>query len=567
MADESENLPAVDDVGTGPAGLSYGSGGGSLLQGFYNLNILRQLGLMVGLASSVAIGFWVVLWASGADYRPLYSSLEHIDASKVIEVLEGNKIKYKIDHASGALLVDADQIFTARLRLADAGMQGDKASGFEMLDKDQPLGTSQFMENARYRRSLEGELSRTIRSISSVRNARVHLAVPRASVFIRDARKPSASVFVELFPGTMLKNDQVRAIANLVAASISELTLENVTVVDQKGNLLSKFDEPDEMVAANRQLQYVKKIEDNLVERISRILRPVVGDGRFKAEVSVDVDFTEVEQTEEMFNPDLPAVRSEQTMEEQKVPGAEIGGIPGALSNQPPGVGSAPEEAAGGEETAQSATPPSVRRQATRNFELDRTISHTKHQVGRVRRLSVAVVIDDIEVLDAETGEKSGKSWQANDLERLTILIKDTVGFSAARGDSVNVLNAAFVLKPPEEVELPEPQWYELPIVLQAAKWGGIALGFLMAILLVIRPVLKNLSTAGQDLREMEAQRALAGAEGDLGGQADLSGHGSLLLPSPGESYEQQLNAVKGLIAEDPGRVAQVVKRWVSASE
>ena len=315
-----------------------------LVEGFNNLNLVRQAGLMVGLAASVALGFAVVLWSQGEDYRPLYSGLDRLDSREVIQILEYNNIPFKVDGNTGAMLVADGDIHQARLKLAEAGLPGDKSMGFELLQEEQPLGTSQFMEGARYRRSVEGELARTITSIHSVRNARVHLAIPKRSVFVRDARKTTASVMLELFPGRNLKARQVKAVANLVAASVPELQFEDVAVIDQKGNLLSTGEESPELMLAAKHRDYTRKLENDIVERINRILQPVVGGGRYKAEVSADVDFTEIERAEETFNPDLPAIRSEQTLDEQRGELNFDGGIPGALTNQPPTDGEAPEE-------------------------------------------------------------------------------------------------------------------------------------------------------------------------------------------------------------------------------
>lgn len=261
------------------------------MEGLSGLGVLRQLGLLVGLAASVALGVAVVLWSQNGDYRPLYGSMERLDSSAVLQVLDQNKIKYRIDNGTGALLVESDQINDARLKLADAGMPNDKKLGYELLDKEQPLGTSQFMETARYRRSLEGELARTIGSITGVRGARVHLAVPKDTVFVRDARPPSASVFVELYPGSGLMSAQVKSIVNLVASSVPEMKPENVTVVDQKGTLLSQLvlDDP-QLVAANKQLEYSHRIEQQLRDRINSILAPLLGQNKFRAEVSADID-------------------------------------------------------------------------------------------------------------------------------------------------------------------------------------------------------------------------------------------------------------------------------------
>lgn len=542
-----------------------------LIEGFNNLNLIRQAGLMVALAASVAIGFAVVLWSQGEDYRPLYSSLDQLDSSEVIEILEANQIKFKMDTATGVLLVADADVNQARLKLAAAGLPGDKSVGFELLDKEQPLGTSQFMEGARYHRSLEGELARTIVSINSVRNARVHLAIPKRSVFVRDPRPPTASVFVELYPGRGIKPEQVKAIANLVASSIPELTMQNVTVVDQKGNLLSTGEEDETMLAASRHRDYTRKVEGDIVQRINSILEPVVGSGRYRAEVSADIDFTEVEQANETFNPEDVAVRSEQTLEELNNGGSRVAGIPGALTNQPPLDGQAPEVATNNQ-NAEGTGSQNSRRQATRNYEVDRTVSYTKHQKGNLRRLTVAVVVDDRVVLDPETGNEVREPWSDESLERLSSLVRDAVGFSVARGDSVNVLNSPFVENTTETLgDLPV---WEQPWFASLAKQLGALVVILVLVLGLVRPVLKGLSNAGSSALDEERAKELEALEGtglnSFEGLSDetvtLTGGEVLALPSPEESYEQQLKAIKGLIADDPGRVAQVIKQWVNES-
>ena len=538
-------------------------GQNQVLEGLGSLGFLRQIGLMIGLAASVAIGFAVVLWSQGEDYAPLYTNLEQMDPTDVLNVLDSNQIQYKVDANTGALLVAADQMYDARLKLAGAGISPDGSFGLEMLNQEQPLGTSQFMENARFKRGLEGELARTITSIRSVRSARVHLAIPKSTTFIRDRRKPSASVFLDLYGGAAINSEQVRAIANLVASSISELSLESVTVVDQRGNLLSNFEVDAEMAVANKQLEYVQQYESRLVNRINSILLPVLGEDGFRAEVSAEIDFTQVEQTDELFNPDLPAIRSEQTVEEGSGSGS-AGGVPGALANQP--QEDAPALDFGGDGG-------SSRTQSVKNYELDRTISYTRHQVGRLRRLTVAVLVDNTVTVDAQTGETTSTSIEQETLNRLQTLVRAAVGFDLARGDSVNIINSPFKAKPQVEAAPIE----ELPIWQQpwALNMGKQALGGVFVLVLVfgiLRPIMKSLTNNAQELREIEAQRALGQLSGDVGGElgdetVTLSGGDSLLLTGPNESYEQQLNAVKGLIAEDPGRVAQVVKKWIAAGE
>ncbi len=542
-----------------------------LVEGFNNLNIIRQAGLMIGLAASVAIGFAVVLWSQGEDYKPLYGSLDRLDSSEVGQVLDFNEIPYKIDNNTGALLVPVDSVHKARLALADSGIQNDTNLGYELLDQEQPLGTSQFMEATRYKRGIEGELARTISSMNSVRSTRVHLAIPKRSVFVGDGREPSASVFVDLYPGRPIKPKQVKGIANLVASSIPELKPENVTVVDQKGNLLSMgLAEDAELVIASQHLDYTKKVEDQMIMRIRRLITPIVGEANFKTEVAADIDFTQIEQAEEVFNPDLPAVRSEQTVEEQRIGNAQAQGIPGALTNQPPNNGAAPEEAepqnggAGGQ-------PSNTRKQAVRNFELDRTVSYTKRDKGRLRRLTVAVVVNDKQSLNPETGDIIKTPWTEQELDRLSILVRDAVGFSAVRGDSVNILNEAFL--PPQDIgSLDSLPIWETPLFASLIKPLAGALIIIALMIGLVRPVLKNLASAGVTTREQEEAKELEALQASgldsFDGLSDeavtLTGGDALALPSPEESYEQQLNAVKGIVAEDAGRVAQVIKRWIN---
>jgi flagellar M-ring protein FliF len=548
-----------------------GSGGTSdFIEGFNNLNILRQAGLMIGLAASVAVGFWVVLWTQGEDYRPLYGSLDRLDSAEVGQILDTNEIPYKVDISTGALLVPADDIAKARLKLAEAGITGERSVGFELLDKEQPLGTSQFMEATRYRRGLEGELARTIASVHAVRSARVHLAIPKTSVFVRDGREPSASVFLELFPGRKLEPHQIKGITNLVASSIPELKAHNVTVIDQKGTLISLGPEDEKLIMAAQHLDYTRKVENDMILRVRRLLAPIVGEDKFKTEVSAHLDFTEIEEAGESFNPDLPALRSEAVVEEQQLGASVTGGIPGALSNQPPVSGTAPQTVQPGAAAGEGPVVPSnTRTQATRNYELDRTVSYTKHEKGRLRRLTVAVVVDDKITTDAQ-GNQIRTPWTPEELERLSILVRDAVGFSAARGDSVNVLNERFVdMTPPLEFE---ENWWDN----DAYKfWLKQAIGLLIIIVLLVgllRPVLKSLAAAGLKARADDEARELAALQAAGVDSFDslsdetvtLTGGDALALPSPEESYEQQINAVKGLVAEDAGRVAQVIKRWIN---
>jgi flagellar M-ring protein FliF len=548
------------------------SSGGGLMSGFNKLTILRQFGLMVGLAASIAIGFSVVLWSKSPEYRVLFSNLEFVDANQVLEQLRLYNIPFKSEGGGHVVLVPDEYVNQARLKLAAEGFTADKTIGFELMDKDQGLGVSQFMENARYRRGLEGELARTIASMVAVRSARIHLAIPKDTVFVRDQRKTSASVFLELFAGRKMDRGQVAAITNLVASSVPMLDVKDVTVVDQRGQLLNARDEDEDVVLAAKQFEYARKVEETLLNRVNSILLPVVGQGRFRAEVSVDIDFTSVEQTDELFNPDLPSLRSEQTVVEDRVGGVASQGVPGALSNQPPGPSSVPEVAASGQGAQNGAVPGSSRKQATRNFELDRSISYTKHQSGQVVRLSVAVVVDDILSINS-TGDSVRTPWAENELERLRILVQDTVGYAAVRGDSVNVINSPFVVEQPF-VQQDIPIWKEA-WVWDIAKQAGAILFVLVMVFGILRPVLKSLTVTGGEVggtRDEVTGDVAAELEGLDGGvvaddKVTFGGRSDSLLPTPNESFEYQLNAVRSMIAEDPARVAQAVKQWVGQDE
>jgi flagellar M-ring protein FliF len=333
-----------------------------------------------------------------------------------------------------------------------------------------------------------------------------------------------------------------------------------VSVVDQKGNLLSKIENDSQELLATKQLQYTERVEDSITGRINRILKPVLGVENYKAEVSADIDFTVVEQSEEIFNPDLIAVRSEQLINEQTVNGTE-GGIPGALSNQPPGEATAPEQI--DPVTGLPITPMDKRSEATRNYEVDRTLSYKQQQVGRIRRVTVAVVINDKESINAENGEMQFVPWSEGELERLEILVKDSVGFNAARGDSVNVINSPFMGK--GELELGAPDFWTQPWFWEIMKQVLAGLFLLVLIFGVIRPTLQSIANKGRTDEEALGLEELSDTEDEFDeDKVTLSGADDFLLPGASESFERQLDALKGLIAEDPARVAQVVIQWVN---
>jgi flagellar M-ring protein FliF len=416
-------------------------------QGMTHLPIVRQLGLLIGLAASIALGVYLVLWSRTPNYSVLYHQVSPRDAAEIVNVLQQQNIAYQMDTETGLVLVDAKKVHEARIALAAQDLPHSAGDGFELIEKDQGFGTSDFIQNARYQRALEGELARTIMAISAVENARVHLALPKESAFLADKRKPSASVFINLAPGRHLGDEQVSAIIHLVASSVPDMDSSQVTLVDNKGHLLSNSDPTSGIGLSSRQMEYKRKVEANLAGNIENILLPIVGANKVRAQVVASMDFTQLEMTQESFDPDAPAVRSEQRVEEHSQGSAAQGGVPGALSNQPPGAATAPQQAgsAGASTQAKGANKSQVR--YTINNELDRSIVHRRQSPGAIKRLSVAVVVDH-KMVRNDKGEMVSTAYTQDELNRFTTLAKEAVGFDAIRGDSVNIINAEFSVPP-----------------------------------------------------------------------------------------------------------------------
>lgn len=533
---------------------------GTALLGFGNLSIYRQLALMGGLAASIALGVVIVMWSQQPNYSMLYSGLSDQDSLEVINALDRAGIPHKMNGAAGTILVPADKVHQARMSLAGEGLPKGAATGFALLDKEQGFGVSQFMENARYQRALEGELSQTISSMSNVQSARVHLALPKQSAFVRDRKKPSASVMLNVYGGRPLEAGQVAAVVHLVASSVPNLSPDQVTVVDQTGKLLTIEGSSDQIRLTANQFDYRRNVEDYYTKRIEDILTPILGSNGVRAQVSADIDFTQTEQTQEKFNPDLPAVRSEQTYEDRSNGASTVAGVPGALSNQPPGTTAQAAQGQTGIDTTKG--PESSVRRITRNYELDKTISHTKYQTGVVRKISIAVVVDDKQTV-ADDGTVERVPRTEDELTRITALVKEAVGFNAERGDSVNVINASFA-PPPTLEEPPEPGLLDKPWIWDVAKQVAAAIGVLLLVFGVLRPLLRSLVEKAPDISALPVVAQGRGETMPMAGGAGGAGQDmQAQLPAP-NNYEQRLGAVKGLASQDPKRVAQVVKTWVA---
>ncbi len=541
---------------------------------------LRPLMLLLGIAAAVAAGVTVVLWWRGPSWSLLYGNLSDADASSVVQALQTASIEYRLDNASGAIMVPAERVHDARLKLAGQGLPQGKNASVDLMSKDPGFGVSQFMENARYQYALEGELARTISSLQAVEAARIHLALPQQSAFVRDRRPASASVLLQLRPGNRLQSEQVSAIVHLVASSIPELDSDNVTVVDQQGRLLSSPRNSEAAITAE-QFEAAHRVEDTYIEHIEQLIAPLVGDGRVHAQVTVDLDAGATEEAREQYRPESAIVRSEQSAEEVSRSGsAASGGIPGALTNQPPAGGVAtaldntkPAGTAAGAAAAKgvaakgaaangnaaaiaaaASTPEDFFFKQKTAYEIDRTVSYSRQPAGRVKRVTVAVLVDNIRQVGAD-GKAVERPLTKAEMDDITRLVKDAVGFDEARGDSVNVVNQPFLpqltetLKP-EVIPLWQRPWVRdvARLILGALVLAALALG-------VLRPLIKNLSSHVMSAAAPELLPA--------GGRAQDERPMASAAPGQPLAYEQQLVQARGLVTQDAKRVAQVVKTWV----
>lgn len=519
------------------------------LAGVLRIPAVRQVVLLIGVAAAVAAGFAIVLWSQTPQFTQLYGDMSAAEATEVAQALQAADIDHKLSGSS--VLVAETQLHEARLQLAAQGLPQNTAVGMAMMQEQSSFGVSQFMESARYQHALEAELARTIASMGAVREARVHLALPKQTAFIRDRKGASASVLLHLYGGRVLEEDQASAVVNLVASSVPNLIASDVTVIDQHGRLLSADDSQAAGAQAASQFKYARRLEETYKKRIEELLTPLVGTGRVRAEVVADIDFTYTEETSESFDPARAVVRSEQISEDRNTGSAAlVGGIPGALSNQPPeATGAAPESVAA--ET--QSEPVNSSRSSTRNYEVDRTIRHTRPHSGAIRKLSVAVLIDDAPIEGAETQSTLSEA----DVARYTALVREAVGFNENRGDSVVVLNEAFLAAEPP-IEMEPPALWERPELRDVIKQVLGAILVLAIAFGVVRPMLRGVVNSGSAL----SGEYLAG--GDASGMVRAQVSGGVGGAIGGPNYDEKVAAAKNITGTDPARVAQVVKKWVA---
>ncbi len=541
------------------------------------------------LAAVVAATIVVILWTSSKNYVPLYGKQELYDTANIMEMLEKEQVPFRLEKSSGQILVPESQLAHIRMALAARGVRAAMPSGLEGLDNVTGLGTSEFMEGARYRHALEGELARTIISLDAVRSARVHLAIPKRTLFVgRDEEKPSASVMLDLQPGQTMEQGQVEAIANLVAGSISGMKPGAVTVVDQSGQLLSAElgDKAGFGKQSVQQMEYVRKLEQYIRQRASDMLSPMLGTGNFRVQIAADVNFNAVEETQQQLDPN--AVVTRESNKSDKTIDALALGIPGALSNRPPETAPKTDQAAtegnAAQEPAKNDTR-TERQEVSRQYESSRTIVHTRYQQGRLEKMNVSIL------LNQQSAPKEG--WSPEQLEQIRQMVERSVGFDGSRGDQISLQVFDFTGAVP--VEPPASSWLETPYWQDSLRYlvGGL-LG-LTLVFFGIRPLVKHLVRTQQypdtdaaqepdeeqeptmglsmrregdgELEESATGKSLSQSQPEFRLEPQFSSLDLEALPEPGSELEVQLKHLQLLVDKDTARVAEVVRQWVSGNE
>ncbi len=512
---------------------------------------------LLSVAAAIALIVAVALWAREPEMRPLYASLPDRDANAVVQSLQQMNVPFKMADSGGAILVPATQIHDVRLKLASQGLPRNGTPGFELFET-QKWGITQFQEQVNFQRALEGELARSIQSLSAVQGARVHLAMPRESGFMREQERPTASVLLTLAGGQTLDRSQVAGIVHLVASSVNNLAPKAVSVVDQSGALLSSSGTDDTHLDPT-QLAYVSTLEGGFARRLDQILAPLLGRTNYRAQVHAEVDFTESESSDELYKPNRTPgeaiVRSENTSEAVSNNPVNAQGVPGALSNQPAVTGQGAGNGAVSNASADAKGTTATQRNSVTNYELNKTVRYTRPQVGAVKRLSAAIVINL-----RKPDKPDGKPQPLSDaeLENITALAKQAIGFREERGDTIKVSSATFALDP-VEVAQELPLWRKPEVISLAIEIGKYLLATLLIAYLFfsyVKPALKHL---------VSARLQAPAAEGDaLSDQSGAGAHGSrtgdqgaLALPDP-------LESARDIARRDPKLVANMVSAWVN---
>lgn len=523
-----------------------------------------KLFLLAGIAAVIAVMVVFWLWSQQPDYRVLFSNFSDKDGGAIVAALDKMNVSYKLSDSGTAILVPASQVHQARLKLASEGLPKGGNIGFELLEK-QKFGVSQFVEQVNFQRGLEGELERSIQAIDTVESAIIHLAIPKQSVFVRDQQKPTASVLLNVLPGRNLNANQVSAIVHLVASSVPHLPADNVTVVDQNGNLLSdRSKKPGAGHLDPSQLKYIDQLQQSIARRVESIIAPIVGPNNVRAEASVEIDFSSSEQAAETYKPNQNttnvAVRSMQSNESSTTDGNGATGVPGALSNQPPADATAPITTEEGEATTvtASAAPVNSQKNTTTNYEVDKTVRYVQQSMGGIKRLNVAVVVNNMTEVDAE-GKTTYRPLTDAEKQQITDLARQAMGFSEERGDALAVVNSAFAREAVEPI--PEAAIWQNPALIEYVK---DALRFMVGIIAMFMLYKKILKPMFNKLTEPLPLLANQGQVPTLN-----SGNGEAVMenqPQLVSSYNQSLDAAKQLATDNPRMVASVVSGWTSGT-
>ena len=559
---------------------------------FNRLGSQQKLVFMVAVAAIFAIIVGTILWSRQPDWKTLFSNLTEKDGGAIVTILEQQNVPHRYTD-NGALQVPADRVHEVRLKLASQGLPRGGMIGFELME-NQKFGVSQFAEQVNYQRGLEGELARTIQSIGAIQSARVHLAIPKPSVFVREEQKPTASVMLSLYPGRSLDGAQIAGITHLVSSSVPQLPASNVAVIDQSGALLSQLkDKQTEAGLDPTQIKYVRDVESSIIKRISEILSPMLGQDNFKVQVAADIDFSQSEQTAETYRPnntpESASIRSRQNNESASVNQA-TGGVPGALTNQPPVPATAPltqpptgnspgqpgkpgeiqgkVDAAGITAPLNAAGQPiSTSKNATINYEVDKTIRHTKQGMGDIRRLSAAIVVNHRKDVD-KNGQPVSKPLPEAEMKQLNELVREAMGYNKERGDTISVANAPFTAADKSEAELPvwkDPE--NISYIKDLLKYLLIAGIVAFLYLKVIQPSVKTMFPPPKDAVGSHGQ-----GEGGISAHGDGDGSGTTEAGEDGatqvhiDHYVVMIQKARELADKDPKAVANIIKDWMGVN-
>jgi len=563
-----------------------------LRDAFNRLNSQQKLVFMIAVAAVFAIIVGTILWSRQPDWKTLFSNLTEKDGGAIVTILEQQNIAHRYTD-SGALQVPADRVHEVRLKLASQGLPRGGMVGFELME-NQKFGVSQFAEQVNYQRGLEGELARTIQSIGAIQSARVHLAIPKPSVFVREEQKPTASVMLNLYPGRSLDSAQIAGITHLVSSSVPQLPASNVAVIDQSGALLSQLKNSlTEAGLDPAQIKYVRDVEGSIIKRISEILSPMLGQDNFKVQVAADIDFSQSEQTAETYRPnnapESTSIRSRQNNESASVNQA-AGGVPGALTNQPPVPATAPlTQPATGNSPGQPGKPSEIQgkvdaagitaplnaagqpistsKNATINYEVDKTIRHTKQGMGDIRRLSAAIVVNHRKDID-KNGQPVSKPIPETEMKQINELVREAMGYNKERGDTISVANAPFTAVDKSEAELPvwkDPE--NISYVKDLVKYLLIAGIVAFLYLKVIQPSMKTMFPPPKD-----ADGAHGSAEGGISAYAEGESGGITASGEDGatqvhiDHYAVMIQKARELAEKDPKAVANIIKDWMGVN-